>query len=243
METDIIYCSKDKYNFVYLEKNEDGSYVAKEQKKFSYKHYENKPVVVYNTETGSFYGICSNYKEEGMDRTFFNLFRLSDFRLYNLEFGVSKNPVGDAQIYSCMLGVYKELIDDYDAEATAMFDYYINGDNYIEENKEELYRYINKLDDKYYVGSESYVCYEKSDEALSLYVTNVKDWDSAIIEKIYNKIIKIRDEWLYDTGSISTIYENDFNSRFPDNDNTKITVKDLAEYVSRKYFWNLYDYE
>lgn len=26
--------------------------------------------------------------------------------------------------------------------------------NYIEENKEELYRYINKLDDKYYVGSE-----------------------------------------------------------------------------------------
>lgn len=85
---------------------------------------------------------------------------MSDFRLYNLEFGVSKNPVGDAQIYSCMLGVYKELIDDYDAEATAMFDYYINGDNYIEENKEELYRYINKLDDKYYVGSESYVCYE-----------------------------------------------------------------------------------
>lgn len=49
-----------------------------------------------------------------MDRTFFNLFRLSDFRLYNLEFGVSKNPVGDAQIYSCMLGVYKELIDDYE---------------------------------------------------------------------------------------------------------------------------------
>lgn len=168
---------------------------------------------------------------------------MSDFRLYNLQFGVSKNPVGDAQIYSCMLGVYKELIDDYDAEATAMFDYYINGDNYIEENKEELYRYINKLDDKYYVGSESYVCYEKSDEALSLYVTNVKDWDSATIEKIYNKIIKIRDEWLYDTGSISTIYENDFNSRFTDNDNTKITVKDLAEYVSRKYFWNLYDYE
>ena len=114
METDIIYCSKDKYNFVYLEKNEDGSYVAKEQKEFSYKHYENKTVVVYNTETGSFYGICSNYKEEGMDRTFFNLFRLSDFRLYNLEFGVSKNPVGDAQIYSCMLGVYKELIDDYE---------------------------------------------------------------------------------------------------------------------------------
>lgn len=87
------------------------------------------------------------------------------------------------------------------------------------------------------------MCYEKSDEALSLYVTNVKDWDSATIEKIYNKIIKIRDEWLYDTGSISTIYENDFNSRFPANDNTKITVKDLAEYVSRKYFWNLYDYE
>lgn len=168
---------------------------------------------------------------------------MSDFRLYNLQFGVSKDPVGDAQIYSCMLGVYKELIDDYDAEATTMFDYYINGDNYIEENKEELYRYINKLDDKYYVGSESYVCYEKSDEALSLYVTYVKDWDSATIEKIYNKIIKIRDEWLYDTGSISTIYENDFNSRFPDNNNTKITVKDLAEYVSRKYFWNLYDYE
>lgn len=168
---------------------------------------------------------------------------MSDFRLYNLQFGVSKKTVGDAQIYSCMLGVYKELIDDYDTEATAMFDYYINGDNYIEENKEELYRYINKLDDKYYVGSESYVCYEKSDEALSLYVTNVKDWDSATIEKIYNKIIKIRDEWLYDTGSISTIYENDFNNRFPDNNNTKITVKDLAEYVSRKYFWNLYDYE
>lgn len=115
---------------------------------------------------------------------------MSDFRLYNLEFGVSKNPVGDAQIYSCMLGVYKELIDDYDAEATAMFDYYINGDNYIEENKEELYRYINKLDDKYYVGSESYVCYEKSDEALSLYVTNVKDWDSAIIEKFIIKLLK-----------------------------------------------------
>lgn len=63
---------------------------------------------------------------------------MSDFRLYNLQFGVSKNPVGDAQIYSCMLGVYKELIDDYDTEATAMFDYYINGDNYIEDNKEEL---------------------------------------------------------------------------------------------------------
>ncbi len=89
-----------------------------------------------------------------------------------------------------MLGVYKELIDDYDAEATAMFDYYINGDNYIEENKEELYRYINKLDDKYYVGSESYVCYEKSDEALSLYVTNVKDWDSATIEKFIIKLLK-----------------------------------------------------
>ncbi len=181
-------------------------------------------------------------KENGMGETYFRYYRLNDFELQNMEFG---SVIGDSPERTSALNytvkVPSSFCDTFEQDMNQMIDYYQDSECKQQEDENSSMKWIDHSGES--GASMESISYEKTDAQLQLYLVNASDYDKTAAENIYNNIEKIKKDWTGDSGSSVKIYDKDFSTVLPDNDNESITFKDLSEYTNKKYFWDLFDCE
>lgn len=245
---EILYYNKYKsYSVIYLEKGEDGEYCVNEIREISFKReknsidYDEGTILTYYPETGTFCGNTS-MKENGMGETYFRYYRLNDFELQNMEFG---SVIGDSPERTSALNytvkVPSSFSDTFEQDMNQMIDYYQDSECKQQEDENSSMKWIDHSGES--GASMESISYEKTDDQLQLYLVHASDYDKTAVENIYNNMEKIKKDWTGDSGSSVKIYDKDFSTVLPDNDNESITFKDLSEYTNKKYFWDLFDCE
>lgn len=245
---EILYYNKFKsYSVIYLEKGEDGEYCVNEIREISYKrekndiNYDEGTILTYYPETGTFCG-NTTMKDNGMGETEFKYYRLNDFELQNMEFGsaIVDSPKRTS-VLNYTVKVPSSFFDTFDQDLNQMIDYYQDSECEQQEDESSSIKWIDHSGESD-TRMES-ISYQKTDDQLQLYLVYAVDYDKTAAENIYNNIEKIKKDWLGDSASSVKIYDRDFSTVLPDNDNESITFKDLAEYTNKKYFWDLFDCE